>query len=73
MAEVPSRDLPFKFKRRSLLSDFPIPSRGRTLSAEVRVSLPEGFLLATSSQPFVLEAEVYQNGVWVEQAEDTFR
>ncbi len=52
---------------------FPTGSGSRTLSVEVRISSPEGLPLATAGGPLVLQAEVYQNGVWTQQAEDTFR
>ena len=52
---------------------FPIAAGSKTLSAEVRISSPEGHPLASGGEPLVLEAEVYQNGVWIKQAEDTFQ
>jgi hypothetical protein len=52
---------------------FPITPGDRTLTVEVRISSPEGLPLATAGEPLVLEAEVYQNGVWTKEAEDTFR
>jgi tetratricopeptide (TPR) repeat protein len=52
---------------------YPISPNGKTLTAEVRVFSPDGLPPITVGKPLVLEAEIYQNGAWVKEAEDTLK
>ncbi len=52
---------------------FPIAAGARTLTAEVRIFSPDGLPLLATGVPLVLEAEVYRDGNWTKEAEDTLK
>ena len=52
---------------------FPAAVGARTLTAEVRIFSPDGLPLLATGAPLVLEAEVYRNGRWTKEAEDTLK
>lgn len=52
---------------------FPIAAGPRTLTAEVRIFSPDGLPLLATGDSLVLEAEVYRNGRWTKEAEDTLK
>lgn len=52
---------------------FPISPDSKAITAEVRVFSPDGIPLVSTGKRFVLEAEIYKNGVWVKEAEDTLK
>lgn len=52
---------------------FPVAAGARTLTAEVRIFSPDDLPLLATGGPLVLEAEVYRNGRWTKEAEDTLK
>ena len=52
---------------------YPVVPGKPILTAEIRIFAPDGLPLLTIGATRVLEAEVFRNGSWVKEAEDTLR
>jgi tetratricopeptide (TPR) repeat protein len=51
----------------------PVSAISKTLTVEVRLFAPEGSPLLPTASVLLLEAEVYRQGVWAKEAEDTLK
>jgi hypothetical protein len=51
----------------------PVSAVSKAVTVEVRIFAPGGVPLLPASSTLVLEAEVYRDGAWVKEAEDTLK